>query len=286
VKLGQDVGYAAPIVTLIEPRVLLLGGGPVVITGTNFGASACSVAGSSYVTFTVTQSPSRAVDLQFNASSGLWASPSENSGLAAVNATCNVTSWWDGAIECVAPPGLDANVSILVTAGARVHRAMGLVGYASPAVLSVAAPVGQMGTPGGWRVVVSGSGFPLPPCPLAVTVGGRACAVDEVSRSAGSVACVVPSGWGRQQVVVRSPTQASVEVVTVQYDGPEVAPFVTPSLSERPIEGRFRIFVTGKVGASVSACKCVCHNVRARVCCHCQYVICCCLLPGLVGDQY
>jgi hypothetical protein len=241
VSLGPRVGYAASNVRTVGPQVLPITGGLVALTGANFGQSLCAYAGPNRVELSVTQLIDLPMSLSFNTSSGAWR---PSAALVSSLVPCNVTLWSSTRIECMAPPGLDGNVSVRVTVGGQVLLMPGSIRYQGPAVLSFTA-TGTLGTAGGAVLSIVGSGFPDASWPMAVAVGSLPCALIPGTRTATAVSCVVPRGWGRQPIVVHTPLQASSQQALLQYDAPEITAVVTPS--GRSIEGGFLIEVHGRV---------------------------------------
>lgn len=185
--------------------------------------------------------------LAFNATSGTWGPPG---ALALAYLPCAVTSWNHVSITCTVPPGLDASVAVRVTAGGQAVVAAFHTGYAPPVVTGVV-PLEALGTPGGGRVVVLGTGLPTAPWPLVVLVGGAECVAS--SRNGTAVTCIVPRGAGRAPVVVSTPRQTSVAVLglSVLYASPELQEVVTPL--GRSVDGGFPVVVRGRVSVSYCA---------------------------------
>ena len=155
-----------------------------------------------------------------------------------------------GWVLCSAPPGLDTRVDVTLVAGGQVATAVGLVGYAPPAVHSVI-PVVPPRTRGGTLVTVIGNHFPVPPWPVVVRVGAELCVVQEASRSGTSLSCTAPRGAGAQPVYVHTLLQTSVDNATLTYASPTIANVATPL--GRPLEGGFPVDVTGEVRGSCTA---------------------------------
>ena len=127
-----------------------------------------------------------------------------------------------------------------------MRTAVQRTGYAPPVVTAVVA-LEPLGTVGGGRVVVLGTGFPSAPWPVAVLVGGLECAV--TVRNTTAITCAVPRGAGRAAVVVQTPRQSSAAGpgLSVVYGAPEIADVVT--LLGRSIDGGFPVVVRGRVRA-------------------------------------
>ncbi len=245
---GVRVGYAPPTVTSVAPARLPITGGNLTLTGAGLGPGPCSgVNRTSDVQVLVTLPPDPGgPQVVFDAATGTWG---PTGVLTAAYVPCAVVTWSPTGIVCVAPPGLDAGVQVRVSAGGQAIVVSQRTGYHAPLVSGVVA-LGPLPTLGGAHVVVTGAGFPPPPWPVAVTVGGAPCVVvDEPAfpRSDAAVVCRVPRGAGRAVVAFATPLQASSGGGTVEvvYASPLVGDVVTPQ--GRPIEGGFPVIVRGEV---------------------------------------
>jgi hypothetical protein len=238
-----NAGYAALVITQVTPGVLPVVGGTLVITGDNFGPGPCGAVGRpSGVVLDVTQVPG-VVPLSFQPSSRTWA---PSSALVRADVECHAVQWSPTTITCTVPPGVDASVTVSVVVAGQDIQWPGVVGFEAPMVTGVTS-LQPVGTPGGTAVTVLGTGFPLPPWPLAVLVGDAPCAVVDASSrvSTTSVTCVAPRGVGTQTVTVHTPMQSSNVTGRLMYAAPTIADVTT--LSGRPIEGGFAVAVLGAV---------------------------------------
>jgi hypothetical protein len=242
--LLPSAGYARPVVTAVAPSRVNVTGGPVTITGVDFGeADAAQLGVGSFVHVVSTPQPPSEAALSFNVTSRSWLFAV---GGTPVPAPCRVTRWAPTAIECDLPPGVDPAPVLRVTVGGQVNATVGLMGYAGPVVTRVT-PLGALGTPGGTVLAINGSGFPLAPWPLVVVVGDTVCGAVPNSRTVTGVQCYLPRGAGVAAVTVHTPVQASLpsDVPPLVYARPEITSVDTPQ--GRPIEGGFRVVVRGRV---------------------------------------
>ncbi len=253
-----DAGYAAPVITQVTPALLPVGGGTLAITGSSFGPGPCGTAARpSGVVLGVTQVPDVGVPLSFQPATRTWA---PTSALVRADVECHAVQWAPTAITCTVPPGVDASVAVNVIVAGQAVQWLGVVGFEAPVVTGVTS-LQPVGTPGGTAVTVLGTGFPLPPWPLAVLVGDAACDVVNASLrvSTASVTCVAPRGVGSQTVTVFSPLQSSNVTGRLTYAAPTIVAVKT--LSGRPIEGGFPVLVQGAVrGVFLLSCS----HARAR----------------------
>jgi hypothetical protein len=242
------VGYAPPEVTAVSPTTLPITGSVVSITGLHFGSAACPQTDRrSDVWLQVTQAPAESSTTTFDVLAGHWTSSALQIS-APMFVPCPVTVWRDTFIECVAPPGLDSTVVLRVTAGGQVNITTGLLGYIRPFVQSVVTPE-RARSVGGTVLTVTGTGFPAPPWPLAVVVGGALCDILPDGRSsATSITCRTPRGGGVAPVTVHTLLQASLatDVLPLVYASPVVTR-VDPEEQARPVEGGFVVSVYGDV---------------------------------------
>jgi hypothetical protein len=247
-----NAGYAAPVITQVTPGVLPVGGGTLVIAGENFGPGPCGAAARpSGVVLGVTQVPDVGVPLSFQPATRTWA---PTSALVRADVECHAVQWSPTTITCTVPPGVDASVVVRVVVAGQAMQWPGVVGFEAPVVTGVTS-LQPVGTPGGTAVTVLGTGFPLPPWPLAVLVGDAPCVVGNASSrvSTVSLTCVAPRGVGTQTVTVFSPLQSSNVTGRLTYAAPTIADATTPS--GRPIEGGFAVTVQGAVrGVFCSSC--------------------------------
>jgi hypothetical protein len=252
-----NAGYAAPVIIQVIPGVLPVGGGTLVIAGDNFGPGPCGAAARgaaarpSGVLLGVTQVPDVGVTLSFQPATRTWA---PSSALVRADVECHAVQWSPTTITCTVPPGVDASVAVTVIVAGQAMQWLGVVGFEAPVVTGVTS-LQPVGTPGGTTVTVLGTGFPLPPWPLAVLVGDAPCVVVNASSRASttSVACVAPRGVGTLTVTVHTPLQSSNVTGSLTYAAPTIADVTT--LSGRPIEGGFAVTVQGAVrGAFLSSC--------------------------------
>ncbi len=244
---GVRAGFPPPQVTAVSPRQLPVEGGNLTVIGVGFGPGPCDgVNRTSDVRLLITAAPDPAGPQPvYDTVAGTWG---PSNALVSSFVPCAVVSWGRSVIVCAAPPGLDASVTVRVSAGGQLAAAGQPVGYAPPAVTGVEV-LQPLGTPGGGAVCVVGANFPASQWPLAVLVGGAVCAVDPSAgpRNATTVCCRVPRGAGRAAVVVSTPLQTSDPVagMHVVYAAPEVAEVVTPQ--GRPVDGGFPVLVRGVV---------------------------------------
>jgi hypothetical protein len=242
--LPVGTGYRAPSIVSVLPPVLPVAGGLISISGTDFGDGPCSNPTLPSTVALLLTPPTTSATATFNPGTRQWdASPP----LALALANCTLQSWTSSLIRCTVPPGLDPNVTLVVTAGGQARTVLGQLHMEAPALLGVV-PDGVVSTAGGSIVEVQGSGFPLPPWPVAVLVGDTICEVLAASRMASdSLRCRAPRGFGRAGVAVFSPLQESPSnaSASVVYSPPVITDVVTPS--RRPIEGGFPVVVTGQV---------------------------------------
>ncbi len=233
-------GYHPPAVTAVFPSELDVEGGSLLISGENFGESVCQ---GSAVEMLVSEPPLPMVHATFDLESLQWVFPV---GIRQAWMPCAVSTWSSTSIECTAPPGIDARVTLRVTAGGQVNSTLGLVGYGSPVVVQVQHdPV--MPSSGGTLVQLRVSRVPRAPWPHAVTIGGRECAMETAQWSGTSLtaSCRTPVGGGVASVVAHSPLQRSNGTATVVYSGPFVSGVTTPL--GRPIIGGFLVQLRGQV---------------------------------------
>ncbi len=153
--------------------------------------------------------------------------------------------WNASAIACLAPPAYDLVTPLRLSVGGQEVLLPAALGYAPPVVTATARRSGAFPTAGGGVLALSGSGFPLPPWPVAVLVGSLPCVVDAGTRSTTELQCVLPRGAGAVIVVVRTPVGRGSEPVAIAYDPPGVSDVVTPA--GRPIEGHFLVELRGTV---------------------------------------
>jgi hypothetical protein len=240
-------GYPPPSVTEVTPAVLGTSGGQLSVLGADFGSWPCDDGSwSSGVRLLVTlppESPSTAV---FDAATATWASTTDE--LVRAYVPCNITLWSSTAIQCDAPPGLDAVLTIRVVVGGQVVESSPGLGYAAP-LLRLITAAGPLSTCGGTELTLIGDDFPPPQWPLAVLVGGQPCAVHPASRSATRLSCIAPPGAGAVAVALRTPLQVSRNTLPLVYAPPVVLTVNTPV--GRSIDGGFPVFVTGEVGAKL-----------------------------------
>ena len=119
-------GYSAPVVTAVTPSTVGNGGGVVTVLGTHFGLSQCTdPQRPSWVRVRVSLAPSNPSALAFNSTLRRFDSGSLVQSLV----ECMVVGWNDSAVTCVAPPGLDPSVQVVVTAAGRSVSASGLLGW-------------------------------------------------------------------------------------------------------------------------------------------------------------
>ncbi len=245
--LPSNVGYQAPTVAGVTPRVMPIGGGSITIFGADFGSGPCSSAPlRSAVTVLVTPVPGPGVSATFDAGTWVW---STFPPLATTPVNCSVLSWVHTAIQCMVPPSVDPNVTLVISVGGQVVTTRNALHMEAP-VLSAVVPREAINTPGGAVVEVQGSGFPLPPWPVAVLVGGGLCDVEASSRTTTtSLRCRVPRGVGRVSVSLESPLQGSAPNASnsLTYDKPAIISVSTPY--GRPLEGNFSVAVEGRVSA-------------------------------------
>jgi hypothetical protein len=236
-------GYAPAVVTRVTPAVLPVEGGLVILIGANFGPGPCGDGWRrSAVLLRVTAPPSPPSAVTFATATRTWAPAS---ALAASEVECGVEQWEPSAVVCRAPPGLDASVAVRVVVGGQATTVALPLGYAAPSVTAVAA-AGPVGTPGGALVTVTGTGFPLPPWPVAVVMGGALCDVVNASRvTSTALTCVAPRGLGLAQLSVHSPMQSSNGTAALAYAPPTIHDVSTPQ--GRPLAGGFPIVVRGSV---------------------------------------
>jgi hypothetical protein len=186
------------------------------------------------------------------------------------------------------PPGVDASVAVSVMVAGQAMQWPGVVGFEAPVVTGVTS-LQPVGTPGGTAVTVLGTGFPLPPWPLAVLVGDAPCVVVNASLRASttSVTCAAPRGVGTQTVTVHTPLQSSNVTGRLTYAAPTISDVTT--LSGRPIEGGFAVTVQGAVRGVFMSCR-VCRSGAAVDACVTLCVVvpsCTEFLPGRhVGDHW
>jgi hypothetical protein len=241
--VGLPGSYPSPEVLRLSPASLPVDGGILTLSGTSFGPGPCPDPGlPSGVLLLVTLPPDLSVPLVFAPRTRAWAPAS---ALVKVEVPCEVVEWSDTTITCRAPPALDATAGLRVVAGGQNASVADPVQYQAPAVSRVT-PHGPVWTPGGSLVTVEGTGFPLPPWPVAVLVGDALCVVEQGSRAATSLDCVVPRGVGTVPVVVFSPLQQGNTTVQLTYAPPIISAIHTPG--ERPIAGGFVVEVLGQVG--------------------------------------
>jgi hypothetical protein len=236
-------GYAPAVVTRMSPAVLPVEGGLVTVDGINFGASPCGDGWRrSMVLLRVTVPPSPTSSVTFSAATRTWGPAS---ALTASEVECAVEQWEPSAVVCRAPPGLDASVAVRVVVGGQATTVGLPLGYAAPSVTAVAA-AGPVGTPGGALVTVTGTGFPQPPWPVAVVMGGALCDVVNAPRATSTaLTCVAPRGLGLALLSVHSPLQSSNGTAAVAYAPPTIIDVSTPQ--GRALDGGFPIFVRGSV---------------------------------------
>jgi hypothetical protein len=250
---GVRAGFRPPQVTAVNPGQLPVGGGNVTVVGEGFGPGPCDGANrTSDVRLLVTAAPDPAgAQPTYHVASGTWG---PRGALTPVFVRCAVVSWSASTIVCTAPPGLDASVTVQVTAGGQAVVAAQSTGYAPPVVTGVMV-MQPLGTPGGGTVCVVGTGLPPLEWPVAVLVGVSLCSTDAPTgpRNATTVCCRVPRGAGRVPVLVSTPLQTSESGsgMHVVYAAPEVADVLTPQ--GRPVDGGFPVVVRGVVRSHTCA---------------------------------
>ena len=244
---AASVGFRRPMVSAVsvvsQAPAVPNTGGVISVTGSGFGTAACADAGLlSQVVLVATPRPADGVELTFDPVTSEWRPAG---ALTAVPMACEVLSWADNNITCSAPPGHDPVANVRVTVGGQTNASLS-VAYAGPVVTGVTSDA-PPSTAGGARITIAGSGFPLAPWPLAVTVGGKLCAVDQGTRLSTAVTCVAPPGVGTAPVVVHTALHPGTNgtAATVAYAAPRVFNVSTPQ--GRPIEGGFRVEVAGEV---------------------------------------
>jgi hypothetical protein len=243
--LSAAVGYARPVLTAATPPTLPATGGVVNVTGSNFGWGECvSSLLPSHIQLAVTAAPSpgQTAGARFEPLERTWAL---SVPLVPTFTPCTIVQWAPEWILCRAPPGLDPRVDVRVVAGGQVATAVGLVGYAPPAVRAVFTEAPPR-TCGGTLITVTGEHFPTPPWPVAVRVGTDLCDILEATRSDTSITCATPRGAGAQPVYVHTLLQASIDNASLTYASPTITNVSTPL--GRPLEGGFLVDVTGEVG--------------------------------------
>jgi hypothetical protein len=238
------VGYSPPTITDVSPSVVLVVGGALTITGTNFGPSPCAVSavGPAEVLLLLMPAPNDTTGLTFDPRALAW---SPAAALVPVATPCPWTLWGPSTITCQVPPGADGNVTVTVARAGRTSApANGLLHFAPP-ILTRVTTASELTTTGGTVLTLQGTGFLLPPWPMAVTVGAALCVVDESARSSRTLECTAPRGVGTQLVWVHTPSQSSVPDVNVTYAAPVISAVLTPA--GRSIEGGFPVVVLGRV---------------------------------------
>jgi hypothetical protein len=243
VWLAMGGAYEPPVITRLTPGTLDILGGLVTINGTAFGPGPCDDPGRpSAVVLRMVVPPANAMPT-FDPTARTWLPPSL---LVPMDVVCGVVEWTPTGILCRAPPGLDPGVVVRVVVGGQSATAPDQLRYAAPTVQAVVPGDTAVGTPGGALITVRGSGFPLPPWPVAVLLGASPCAVVDASRTTTvSLTCVAPQGLGTVQVAVFTPLQASNITAPVTYAPPSISSVVTPQ--GRPIAGSFAVEVHGQV---------------------------------------
>ncbi len=240
----MGTGYQSPSVTAVAPTVLPISGGSISISGKDFGDGACSnPALVSSVALLLTPPPAPST-LTFNPTTRQWTATPP---LAPTLVNCTLLSWSPSLIRCTVPPGLDPNVTLVVSVGGQSTTVAGQLHMEPPAIHAVI-PSGAVNTAGGSVVELQGTGFPLPPWPVAVLVGDATCDIQADSRlTATSLRCHTPRGFGRADVTLVSPFQQSQVNASaiVVYSPPMITNVTTPS--GRSIEGHFPVSVTGQV---------------------------------------
>ncbi len=230
----------------MSPLTLPIQGGVLTLNGTSLGPGPCEDRGQrSAVVLHITPTPdvSGSTSLTFHPTTRTWSS---SPPLMPREVECAAIDWTPSSIVCRVPPGLDASVQVVVYVGGQSAVAQDTLQFEAPVLASIIAP-GPVGTPGGAVVTITGSGFPLPPWPIAVLVGDALCVTVNASRvSTTSLDCVVPRGAGTVLVTVFTPLQGSNSSVTLTYAAPTIARVSTPD--GRPIAGGFRVEVEGEVG--------------------------------------
>jgi hypothetical protein len=255
-QFPADAGYLTHAVTSVEPTGVPMTGGNITIRGIGFGLGVCVHSlRASTVQVVVTRAPANASDLTFDPQAPVVPGAA---ALLRELLPCNVTSWTDTEVACMVPPGVDPAVGLEVGVGGRVNSTTGLFGFAAPVLYDAAFPGGAPPTVGGTVMSINGSGFPLLPWPVRVTVGGRVCAVVPDTRSDTRVDCVVPRGAGAVDVALYTALQPAANTVRVAYEGPLITSVTTPS--GRPVDGLFPVLIRGQVcgkGAWLAVLPCI-----------------------------
>jgi hypothetical protein len=233
----------------VTPETMPIEGGVITINGTGFGPQQCTDAALlSKVLLHVSAVPAPGTASTFDPRSGAW---SLDPPLATLEVECAVQAWAQELILCRAPPGLDASAPLRVVVGNQSVVPSTRLRFAAPTVASVACNC-SVGTSGGDVVTVVGTGFPLPPWPVAVLVGGTPCSIVDSSRTTtASLACQTPPGVGTVEVSVNTPLQTASVVATLAYGPPSIVRVSTPL--GRPIGGSFPVEVDGEVSTHAVA---------------------------------
>jgi hypothetical protein len=233
-------GYQPPELFEVSPRFLPNEGGLLTILGVNFGSDACS--DGQRVLLHMTPAPNDSDSFTFDPITLTW---SPVSALARRLIECTPLDWAPTRIVCQAPPGTDAGVGVQVFVGGQAAQLQPSIAYAAPVVTAVT-ETEPIRTAGGSLVTLGGTGFPVPPWPVAVLVGDAPCIVINSSRlSSTSLMCVVPQGAGRAEVIVASASQVSNVTATLTYAPPAIINVSTPLA--RAVSGGFPVEVFGRV---------------------------------------